>query len=52
MREKETSKNRIKCSVCTPCQTEDKENENLSLYDKINPSLTTCGTCKECVGYT
>ena len=30
----------------------DKENEELSFYHKINPQLTTCGTCAKCINYT
>lgn len=52
MRAVETSKIRIRCTTCTPCQTTDKELEELSLYSRIDPFQTTCETCEKCVGYT
>jgi len=43
---------RLYCRECEPCQTTDKENENLSLYSLIDPAQTDCEKCKYCIHFT
>ena len=47
-------KNRVRnfCSECTPCNTTDKENEELSKFSMLDSTKTKCGTCSFCTQYT
>mmetsp|Transcript_38513 Transcript_38513/g.58615 ORF Transcript_38513/g.58615 Transcript_38513/m.58615 type:complete len:151 (-) Transcript_38513:1091-1543(-) len=42
---------RQRCTSCVDCQTEDKESEDLSLYDSLNKTLTNCTSCSNCIDY-
>lgn len=45
-------RDRSLCESCTPCKTEDKEQENMSNYHLLEPKDTYCGTCEKCEHFT